>query len=163
MFIQKKIGTVSSGKLRCINAFSRKEWFYKHAARTRNYIAYRLQKSKETLEDARLLANNQRWNAAVNRLYYARFYAVSALLTSRNIEAYTHSGCKTQFGLHLIKTGEIDAEQGRLYADLMDWRQKGDYGDMFDFDKETVEPLFAKVEAFLEVITAVIRQSSSSH
>ena len=128
-----------------------------------NFIAYRLKKSKEALEDARLLATNERWNAAVNRLYYACFYAVSALLVCHNIEAYTHSGCKTQFGLHFIKTGEVDAEQVKLYADLMDWRQKGDYGDMFDFGRETVEPLFAKVEAFLEMISAIIRKSNSSH
>jgi hypothetical protein len=116
------------------------------------YIVYRLTKSQESFEDARLLADNERWNAAVNRLYYTYFYAVSALLLSRQIEAYTHSGCKTQFGLHFIKTGIIETPQGRLYADLMDWRQKSDYGDMFEFDKETVGPVFQKVELFLEII-----------
>lgn len=124
-----------------------------------NYIAYRLNKSKESFEDARLLAENERWNAAINRLYYACFYAVSALLLSRKIEAYTHSGCRTQFGLHFIKTGIIKAYQGRLYADLMDWRQKSDYGDMFDFDEDTVQPLLQKVETFLQTIATAIEHS----
>jgi uncharacterized protein (UPF0332 family) len=34
----------------------------------------------------------------------------------------------------------------------MDWRQKGDYGDMFDFEQESVEPLFQPVEEFISAI-----------
>jgi hypothetical protein len=36
-------------------------------------------------------------------------------------------------------------EQGRLFSDLMDWRQKGDYGDMYDFDRESVSPIIKPV------------------
>ncbi len=36
-------------------------------------------------------------------------------------------------------------EQGRLFSDLMDWRQKGDYGDMYDFDHESVSPIIKPV------------------
>jgi uncharacterized protein (UPF0332 family) len=67
------------------------------------------------------------------------------LLLQKNVTTQTHNGLKTQFNLLFIKTVIISVEQGRLYADLMDWRQKGDYGDMFDFDKESVEPLINPV------------------
>jgi uncharacterized protein (UPF0332 family) len=62
---------------------------------------------------------------------------------------HTRTGCKTQFGLNFVKTGLVTIERARLYADLMDWRQKGDYGNIFDFDRESVEPLFEPVERFL--------------
>lgn len=39
-------------------------------------VHYRLQRARETLEDARILARAGRWNPCVNRLYYACFYAV---------------------------------------------------------------------------------------
>ncbi len=42
----------------------------------------------------------------------------------------------------------------------MDWRQKGDYGDMFDFDMETVEPLFIPVEKLLHAIKDLIEQDN---
>ena len=45
-----------------------------------NLVRYRITKARETIEDARILANANRWNPCVNRLYYACFYAVSALL-----------------------------------------------------------------------------------
>lgn len=40
----------------------------------------------------------------------------------------------------------------RLYSKLFDYRQKGDYGDMFDFTEEIVAPLMEKVPAFINEI-----------
>ena len=66
---------------------------------------------------------------------------------------------KNAIQLTLYKTGIIEIEFGKLYADLMDWRQKGDYGDMFDFTKETVEPLLKPIEEFLIKITRLLNES----
>lgn len=45
-----------------------------------DYIKYRLNRAGESLEEAVLLAENNKWNAVINRWYYACFYAVNALL-----------------------------------------------------------------------------------
>ena len=47
--------------------------------------AYRLSKAFSTYDEVALLTENKLWNTAVNRLYYACYYAVSALLISKNI------------------------------------------------------------------------------
>jgi uncharacterized protein (UPF0332 family) len=49
--------------------------------------AYRLQRAKETLLEADALIAGDFYNAAVNRLYYACYYAVIALLVKNNIAA----------------------------------------------------------------------------
>ena len=49
------------------------------------YVRYRIESARNTLEAAKVLANNQFWNSAVNRLYYALFYAVNALLVFNGI------------------------------------------------------------------------------
>ncbi len=121
-----------------------------------DYIQYRIAKSKESLRDAKILAENGSWNACVNRLYYACYYIVSALVLQNKINTQTHSGLKAQFNLHFVKTGKLSKEKGKLYSDLMDWRQKGDYGDMFDFEQETVEPLLVEVEYFIREIELLI-------
>jgi len=99
-----------------------------------DYINYRINNSKEALSSAKLLADNQHWNATINRLYYSCFYIVSALLYKNNINAKKHSGLKHQFTLHFIKTGIIDKNVARVYLRLCDWRQKSDYDDFDDFD-----------------------------
>lgn len=38
----------------------------------------------------------------------------------------------------------------------MNWRSKGDYGDMYDFEEEDVLPLIKKTENFIENIISLI-------
>jgi uncharacterized protein (UPF0332 family) len=121
-----------------------------------DYINYRLSKAHEALRDAKLLAENNSWNTCINRLYYTCYYAASALLLKNGVSTQTHNGSINQFNLHFIKTGQIDRELGKLYASLMDWRQKGDYGDFFDFNREAVEPLLKPVEGFLNEMIRLI-------
>lgn len=110
-----------------------------------DYINYRILKSIELFEDAKLLALNQRWNSSVNRLYYSSFQIISALLYKNNLKADTHNGIKTQFNLHYIKPGIVSIEYGKLYSNLFAWRQESDYSDFIDFDEETVAPLINQV------------------
>ena len=68
----------------------------------KDYINYRLDRAYESFEDAKLLAENDRWNTAINRLYYASFYSIIALLIKNGIETQTHDGVRTQFGLQFV-------------------------------------------------------------
>jgi uncharacterized protein len=121
-----------------------------------DYIKYRLDRSLETLNDAKVLIKSKSWNSCINRLYYASYYAVSALLLRQNLKTKTHRTVKSQFSLHFIKTGIVSKEFGQLFSDLADWRNKGDYGDLFNFDEQTVAPLIGPVEDFIRVIGKLI-------
>jgi uncharacterized protein (UPF0332 family) len=63
-------------------------------------VQYRLRRSRETLQDARILAHASRWNPCVNRLYYACFYAVSALLIQHGLSSSKHAGIRGLFNRH---------------------------------------------------------------
>jgi len=63
---------------------------------TDNVVLYRMARARETLEDARILAEKGRWNACVNRLYYACFYAVSALLVRDGLSSSKHAGVRSE-------------------------------------------------------------------
>ena len=124
---------------------------------TNDLINYRLERAKETLEDAKLLAEKQRWNSAINRLYYAAYYAVIALLFKYNFKSTTHNGAKTKFSEQFIKTGVFPTELGRIYSQLFTWRQKGDYADLFDFTEEKVTPYFEPVEKLIELAEKALK------
>jgi hypothetical protein len=121
-----------------------------------DYINYRFQRAKESLEEALIMEENKRWNAVVNRLYYACFYAVIALLLKNNLENQTHDGARTLFGLHFVKTGKIDIKHGKLFSKLFDYRQKGDYGDLYNHDETTVVPLIGQVKSFIGDIEKIL-------
>jgi uncharacterized protein (UPF0332 family) len=109
-----------------------------------DYIRYRISKSWELFEDAKLLAQNKRWNSCVNRLYYSSFHLASALLYKNNYISKTHNGVKTNFFHEYIKPCIIKKEYGQLYSRLFDWRQESDYSDFIEFDAETILPIIDK-------------------
>jgi uncharacterized protein (UPF0332 family) len=39
-------------------------------------VKYRITRAKETYNEVKLLIENEFWNGAINRLYYACFYAM---------------------------------------------------------------------------------------
>ena len=84
-------------------------------------VFYRLARAKETYDDAKILADNKKWNSSINRLYYAAYYTISALLLNNGHKTTTHSGVKTNFSLYFIKTGIIEKEN--LYLSLQDFVQ----------------------------------------
>jgi len=92
----------------------------------------------------------------MNRLYYSAYYAVMALLLNKNLKPTTHNGAKTNFTQYFIKTELIPKELGKMYSQLFTWRQKGDYDDLFDFDKQKVEPYFEPVKELIRKIEKLL-------
>ena len=123
------------------------------------YVRYRLESARKTYAAAKVLADNGFWNSAVNRLYYALFYAVNGLLVFNNIQTKSHSATKTQFSLLFVKPGKFDKKYGRLLAELFDWRQKGDYENIFDYNEDSVRPLFDPVAEMIDLIEKEIKNA----
>jgi len=122
----------------------------------RELVGYRLQKARETLNDARILADAQRWNPCVNRLYYACFYAVSAILIQRGLSSSKHTGVRSLFNQQLVKTAKVSKEKAKIFNDLFERRQEGDYMDFVSFEELQVRPWISQTEAFIETISLLI-------
>ena len=121
-------------------------------------IHYRMERAKETFNDARLMAVGKSWNSCINRLYYACFYAVSALLILKNMSSPKQIGIRSLFNLHYVKTGKVSKEMGKLYNDLFESRQEGDYEDFIRFTEEDVAPMLFQAENFIELIGRLIAE-----
>ncbi len=123
-----------------------------------DYINYRIERAKETILEVQTHIENKFWNTAINRMYYACFYAVSALLFKHNIDVASHAGIRNKFGEVFVKTGIINREIAKHYTDLFEKRQKGDYNDFFDYDEETVLRLFPKSQQFIDIIEKALKR-----
>jgi len=120
-------------------------------------IQYRINRAFETLREAETMIEHQFWNASVNRVYYACFYAVSGLLLKKSVDSSTHKGLRQMFGLHFVQTGIVSKEYGKFFSDLFDRRLTGDYDDFITFDKETALNLFSTGRDFVKEITTLIK------
>ena len=124
--------------------------------RSEDYYNYRPQRAKDTIHEVEILIDNKFWNTAINRMYYACFYAVGALLIKNGIETSSHSGTRQKFGQLFVKTGKVNREFAKHYTDLFEKRQKGDYNDFFDYDKEVVVRLLPLSKQFIEEIEKLV-------
>lgn len=95
------------------------------AYKPEDYIKYRIERARGTIEEVQTHIENKFWNTAINRMYYACFYAVGALLSKHRIEVSSHQGVRQKFGEHFVKTGKFDKRLARHFTELFDKRHKG--------------------------------------
>jgi len=123
------------------------------------YVHYRLTRAKEALQETEDMLRLGHTIAAVNRLYYACFYAVSALLYHHDISnATTHGGTRRMLGLHFIESGKLSRDMGRFYSDMFNQRHKGDYDAFVTFETDTVKEMLGTGKEFVKEIKALINQ-----
>ncbi|MHC4328536.1 MAG: HEPN domain-containing protein [Planctomycetota bacterium] len=122
----------------------------------RSLIAYRISRAHEALEEAMILFNVGHVNSYVNRLYYACFYATSALLLTKNLSTNRHGYLRSLLHKEFVKTGSIPQEMGKHFDLLFTNRQKGDYADLVVFKADEVAGWLAQTKAFVSHIEALL-------
>ena len=124
--------------------------------RKADLIKYRREKAARTFEDARFLLEGKRLFSTINRIYYALFYEVIALLTTRDLSSSKHAGIRALFNEHFVKTGIVDVEIGKFYSQMFDFRQEGDYDDFVYFEEEKVKDWVETAEKYMKVLEKCI-------
>ena len=117
-------------------------------------VIYRLERAEESLQAARLLRENDMLIPAMNRIYYAMFYAVQAVLARDEVAFSKHGHVKGYFNREYIKTHIFPVEAGKLYNMVFEYRQKFDYVDL-------VTPDVAAIDEYLRDATAFVQQIQS--
>ncbi len=113
-------------------------------------IRYRQKKARDTLQDAALLFRSGRLFSTLNRIYYALFYEVVALLLTSDLSAAKHTGVRALLNEHFVRAGKVPVELGRFYTRMYDFRQKGDYGDFVEFEREKVKEWLDQASMFID-------------
>lgn len=122
----------------------------------RTYVEHRIARARESLDEVRVLLTAGHCRTAVSRLYYACFYAVSALLLTEGRRVSKHSGVRALFDRHWVNTGCVSVQRGRFYRRLFQHRQQADYADLVTFEPDIVEGWVNEADAFVREITALV-------
>lgn len=122
-------------------------------------VTLELEKSEKTLAQMEMMVKDGIWEMAANRLYYALFHAVSALLVCEHHEVGTHRGAVGKFSLFYVKEGIFSAEEGRLYSQLQRLREDGDYNCAIEVAREDVERKILPAKQLIDKIKNYIFNS----
>ena len=115
-------------------------------------VTFELEKVDKTLAQMEVQRQAGLWEMVANRLYYALFHAVSALLIHDHHEVGTHRGAVGRFSLYYVKTGLFTKEEGQLYSRLQSLRESGDYNCFMEISQREVED---KYKPTLELINKI--------
>jgi len=126
------------------------------ADKIRVLVAYRMEQASDALQAARTLIDAGLPRDAVNRAYYAMFYAVLALLITRGLGPSSHSGSLTLFSREFVKTGLLSPEMAKLAQRAFDQRLEADYAEMVAFSTEDVEDTLAQAQTFVDRVAELL-------
>lgn len=91
-------------------------------------IQANLERARESIEAAKMLAANSYYDFVASRAYYAVFYAAAALLIHDGLSFKKHTTAIAMIHKEFIKTGKLDMQHGRNLNWLFELRGIGDYG-----------------------------------
>lgn len=118
---------------------------------------YRLGQATETLAEAeRMMAEGFSPRSAVNRAYYAMFYALLALFLRFEISCRTskHSGVISIFDREVVRPGQMDPRFSRMIHRLFDLRQKADYKELVNIESQEAAEAVAQSREFVFAVAS---------
>lgn len=120
-------------------------------------IEYRLKQADDSIKEAEvLLKEGMSLRSVMNRLYYAMFYAVLALLQEKQLGTSKHYGAISLFDREFIKSGIFDKELSKTLHRSFELRQKGDYMEQPEITKADIDEILPKTVAFIKEIKQYI-------
>ena len=93
---------------------------------------------------------------SMNRVYYAAFYAATAALLDRQLSFRKHSGVRSGFHREFVKTGLLDVALGKLYDQLWEDREEGDYLPAVSFEHDYVESQLLRCRELLTELRPLV-------
>ena len=116
-------------------------------------ILYRISEAKTTLEDAKCLIDcNRSSQSIVNRIYYAMFYSVLALLQSIGKIPSKHKGVISLFDTEFVLKNIFPKEMSKNFHRAFEMRQSSDYRVVKSISTSDIEILFNNAEIFINEI-----------
>ncbi len=116
----------------------------------------RIERAREALATAKVLRDQALWMGAINRCYYAGFYAANALLFTDLKWSKKHSGVRDMLNKDYVRTGVLSPESGVLFNKVFELRLDSDYDDDFEAKPDDVIDLVARMEAFVDEVAEIV-------
>jgi uncharacterized protein (UPF0332 family) len=126
---------------------------------TETLISYRMQRAEESLRAAVIMYEKDILSFSMNRIYYSMFYAAQAALTLKGVSFSKHAQVKSYLNRELVKTGIIPISLGRIYNKAFEYRQKFDYVDFAEPNKDLVESYLKEARVFLDGIEQYLQNT----
>lgn len=113
-------------------------------------------KADDAFHAAECLLQEKSLAGCVNRLYYAAFYAVSAVLANEGHEYGKHSAVRAALHRDFVKANRVPVACSETYDELFEDRQAGDYTPETFFTFNDVSRLSKETRKFIDSFKSLL-------
>jgi len=106
--------------------------------------------ARRALHDARYNLGGALYGVAVNRAYYAFFYAATALLLTLDITRSKPAGVMAAFREHFVKPGIFPIQDSHAYGEVFELRNVTDYEMLGQADSVQSQAVVESASRFVE-------------
>jgi len=124
-------------------------------------VVYWMEKAHESLAAGRSEYSSGRLTTAVRNLYYASFYALTALLLKEGRSFKKHTGVKAALHKGIIREGKLEPEWGKFCNKIFDSRHEGDYQPLRVFETEEVNLYLEQCAGFIARMETMLGRKDS--
>ncbi len=117
-----------------------------------------MEKAETALKTADVLFREKLLVGCVNRMYYAAFYAASAVLAKHGREYGKHTAVRAALHRDFVKPGIVPLECSKTYNRLFDDRQEGDYSPQTFFKEDEIGQLLMKTREFFDIFKRIVEE-----
>ena len=118
---------------------------------------YRLDRANESFRTTEVLLSHD-LHAAANRLYYAVFSALRAVLALDGVDFKKHSAVISYFREHYIKTEIFDKEYSLFIGSASQIRTESDYADLYEPDYHELLDMVNELGEFIACIEKYVSE-----
>jgi len=122
-------------------------------------VNHRLEKARDTITEVKSIITMNSWCFVADRLYYACYYAVTALLIKNGHLAYKHNEVFAILRKYFVQEGILSKEYYKLYQALFEIKQKDDCCEVIVLKEEDIIPLIQPAENFIAEIEKLINDN----
>ena len=121
-------------------------------------VQYRLQQADDAMRAGHVLLDQELFGDAVNRAYYAMFYAVLALLVTKQLGTSKHQGAISLFDREFVRAGVFDRELSAWLHMAFDMRLNADYKELVAISHDEVVMALQHATSFVSHVKTYLSQ-----
>ena len=121
---------------------------------------YRFNKAQNSFGVAEKLYAGGEYGYSQNRAYYALFDAIRSITAIDGFDSSKHSGVIAHFNQCYVKTGVFKKNTSNIISLASSLREKSDYEDFYEPDKEDTEHIIGSVRDFLNDVRNYLKEKS---
>lgn len=123
----------------------------------RELVQLRLDNADSTIDDAQMLLDNDSVRSAMNRTYYAMFYAVSALAVAHGKYFNKHRQLLAYFHKEYAQTEVFERKHGRALQKAFEDRSEADYQDYIHITRDQTQTRIKEARELIRAIKTYLR------